>query len=243
MNRFSTFEHLPGIQRLCTLIRMNTRINTGLIITLLAVTLFGAGCVGQIGDPTPGQAEQQTPLGCNKSKARYFDPKTGTCVKATSQQQAYILNEYRYLAEYAQKDEKGLTREFQISLARDFTPDELFKLMEALPEAKVSLIGMQFPGYKLPRTITPRFKTPVSVSEAPAAAVKDTEALNGKADPFLEQETAKKNYTVWDMRVIDTADHLLTWWTNHLTDITVVEPRVNELDKIKSGIWPSEVEH
>lgn len=51
MNRSSVFGHLHGIQGLCTLNRMNTRINTGLIVSILAITFLGAGCTqGTIGD-------------------------------------------------------------------------------------------------------------------------------------------------------------------------------------------------
>jgi hypothetical protein len=212
------------------------RLNTFLFLFILTLTIFGAGCTGRIGEGP----EEQTPLGCNKSKARYFDPKTGTCVSVTSQQQAYILNEYRYLAEYAKNDDPKLTREFQISLARNFSQDELFKLMEALPEAKVSSFNILFSSG---RGINPSFKPPVSISEAPAAAVKETETLMKEADPPLEKGVLDKSYFVYHFRVIDTADHLLTWWTDHQSDITVVEPRVNELDKIKHGIPPFKVEH
>lgn len=87
-----------------------------LIFALFSLVL--TGCEG--GKPQMSEVEVVSPTGCLKSQGRYFDPKTKECVKVDNDQQAFVLDTYRYvnqLAEEGKYDEAEYAISFETYLS------------------------------------------------------------------------------------------------------------------------------
>jgi hypothetical protein len=76
------------------------------VLTLAGFVL--TGCEG--GKPQMSEVEVVSPTGCLKSQGRYYDPKTKECVKVDNDQQAFVLDTYRYVNQLAEEGKYDETR-------------------------------------------------------------------------------------------------------------------------------------
>ena len=107
-----------------------------LISSLLCFMHLNGCVIGTIGDPP----ERQTPAGCLKSQARYFDPKAKQCVTVTTQGQARRLNAYRYVNELADKNIREV--EYAIYFKKYKTVDEAEALWSELRSQGAKMVDL-----------------------------------------------------------------------------------------------------
>ncbi len=206
-----------------------------ILIMVVGMALLGMGCVNESSAPP---SDQQGPLTCDTRGGEYYDFRDRhTCIKPERAQTAYILGQYRYVAELAHASND--LAEFQISFSSSMSVDQLLDLTQDLPTSEATLVVVTLNGFDPERTITVPF-TDVALSSLPLALPLASGIFGG--DVALQQELSERRYTLWRLRIRERPTTILKWWASNPAQITVVEPRISQLDKVKHGIPPWEAE-
>jgi hypothetical protein len=204
-----------------------------LALFVLGIFVF-TGCKA----PDVSRPETNTPLGCKKEEGRYFDPVTGVCVTVTSTEQAYSLNNYRYVNKL---EAEGVGEvQFGVDFAKNLTEQEYISLMKDLPGVKVQSFAMYF----FEQTInTGGDATGLEVNdELVKKAFRASQDLYLKVggsdnkeadDAYLTREYQKGNFGIPATYVTSTPTAIKIWWDKHRDLICSVQPRVDWLDKLQ----------
>lgn len=176
------------------------------------------------------------PLTCNKRKGRYFDPLSKICVKATTQEQALILDRYRYVHELAAKDNS--VHEYTIIFSRDLKPDELTSIMYSLEPLQITLFNMYFPEINHGSSIAYNLSSSTNLINAPKAILDEwnrRRSLRGETETETNEQyreaVENENYSVMTFNINAPSKDIATFWEQHLSDIHAIQPLINFIDK------------
>jgi hypothetical protein len=204
----------------------------------VSLALFALGIFVFTGCKAPdvSRPETNTPLGCKKEEGRYFDPVTGVCVTVTSTEQAYSLNNYRYVNKLEAEGVGGA--EFVVYFSRYLNERQYIDLMKDLKNSQIKEFSLHFidscdntggdaSGLEINDDLVKKGLQAQLNWYAENGGAEDKQAYTTS---LLTQYNEGK-FVIGDSVVTSTPTTIKAWWDRHRDFVCSVQPRIDLLDK------------
>lgn len=201
--------------------------------------LAGAGCDRE--ENLRASLAVNDPLDCDKKVGEYFDPRARICVTPNDGEIAYRLSQYRYTYEVSNSTTTAI--EFQVGLSLPLTPSRYSLLMESLRPSEVTSLELFFLDNEAAGVGLSERLDSVPYADAPAQTL--SKALERFSTSGHQQEAdqirdrfERGDYLINYLRVRATPSVAIEWWNEHWDEISVLQPRITDLDRAQVPLRP-----